>query len=395
MGKLKIITTPVFKSNKAAGEKTVINIGGARSSKSHSIAQLLIMKAVNEQNKNIGITRKTMPALRRTAERLVLDLLKEYGLYNAAFHNKRDNYYEMNGNRISFFSLDDPEKIKSAEFNYIWMEEANEFDYPDYITLLTRLSGKVRGKESNHIYMTLNPTDVHGWIPAKVMQREGVKVIKSTYKDNPFIQKEYIDVLESLKREDENYYKIYALGEWGSLNNSVYNNYEFIDAMPENAEEVVWGIDFGFNNPSAIVEVRFSDGEVYVKEHLYASGLINADIIKKLISLIPPQMTAQPIYADCAEPDRIKEIAREGFNIHPALKSVVHGIETVKAHRLFITKDSVNLIKEIQNYRWKTTADDTVIDDPVKFNDHALDALRYAVHTYKNSVSAKADISFI
>jgi len=124
---IRIKTTEIYRKNRESKSRYVINVGGARSSKSYSIAQLFIEKLVNERGKKFLITRKTMPALRLTAYKLIIDLLKEYGLYGKCDHNKALNTIKINGNFLLFISIDDPEKIKSSEWNYIWMEEANEF----------------------------------------------------------------------------------------------------------------------------------------------------------------------------------------------------------------------------------------------------------------------------
>lgn len=385
--------TNVFRRNFHSNARTIVNIGGARSSKSHSIAQLLILKADTERKKNIAITRKTMPALRMTAYRLVISLLKKYGLYNPKKHNKTEEYYELNSNRINFFSLDDPEKIKSTEFNYIWLEEANEFTYRDYITLLTRLSGRVKEGEQNQIFLSLNPTDATGWIAKKLITQSDVEVIKSTYKDNPFISSDYVTILDELKNQDENYYRIYALGEWGNTKNLIYSNYELISKLPKNPDETIWGLDFGYNNPSCLVRVDFKDKNPYIRGYFYETHLTNADIITRLKKTIPLRNRHQEIFADSAEPDRITEISREGFNIHPAQKNVLRGIDTLKRYKLRITKDSADLIKEIQGYKWKTTATEKPLEEPVKFNDHALDAVRYAMHSYTRRQGMKPEIT--
>ena len=161
---IKIEFTNIFARNRASKAKVIINVGGARSSKSYSIAQLLIEKLITEQHKTFGICRKTFPALRMTAMKLFFDLLKAYQIYDESKHNKSFNTYEHGTNLVQFFGLDESEKIKSAEFNYIWMEEANEFTYEDFITLKLRLSGKVLPGEINHIYLSMNPIDTHSWI---------------------------------------------------------------------------------------------------------------------------------------------------------------------------------------------------------------------------------------
>lgn len=394
--KTKIIkVSKVFQKTFNAKTTTVINVGGARSGKSYAMAQLLIYKAVNEICQ-IAVTRKTMPALKMTALRLILTLLKEYNLFAPACFNKTENIYQMGPSRFQFFSLDDPEKIKSAEFNYIWMEEATEFTYQDYAVLLTRLSAPRTSDGKNQIFLTLNPTDINCWIYKKLFTQQDITVIKSTYKDNNFLQESYIKTLLSLKDYDLNAYKVFALGEWGASEKIIYKNWSLVDELPPNPTEIFYGLDFGFNNPTALVQVAVYDGKFYVKELLYQSGLTNTALIEKLKTLLSGQET-KTIYADAAEPNRIAEIAASGLNIKPAQKNVLNGIMSVKSDTFFVTKSSTNLIKELQTYSWKSDANGNILEEPVKFNDHLLDALRYGIYTYKNEISQStaADINFI
>lgn len=394
--KTEIKVSTLFKKNHESKSQIVVNVGGARSGKSYAIAQLLIMYAAQTSGLNIAITRKTMPALKMTAYRLVTDLLKKYRLYRPANHNKSENYYDLKGSRIQFFSLDDPEKIKSAEFNYIWMEEANEFNYQDYIVLLTRLSAPVI-TYPNKMFLTLNPSDSNCWIAKKLLPQKGVQLIKSTYKDNPFLSKDYIGTLLSLKDYDKNAYNVFALGNWGSNERAIYPDLNLVESPPSSYDEVIWGLDFGFNNPSALVKIYIKDNTYTAQEALYCTGLTNSALIDALQEIIPPQQRSQPIYGDAAEPDRIAEISRAGFNIYPALKTVNAGIMAVKAAKPAITKSSVNLIKEMQSYAWKCDISGNVMEEPVKFNDHILDALRYAIYTHitKLQQSTPPDLSFI
>ena len=393
--KLKIPVGPVFKKTLAAGATTVVNAGGARSGKSYAAAQLLIMKAQNEPL-SIAITRKTMPALKMTAQKLFIELLQKYGLYKTADYNRTENYYILGKSRVQFFPLDDPEKIKSSEFNYIWMEEANEFTFNDYLVLLTRLSAPRAAGGKNQIFLTLNPVDGNCWIARKLLPRPDAEFINSTYKDNKFLAADYIETLLSLKEHDTNAYNIFALGKWGGGQKHVYTNWAAHDGPLQNADDIIWGLDFGFNNPTALVKIYIKDGVYCAHEALYQIGLNNSALVEKLREIIPPSERAQPIYADAAEPARISEIANAGFNIKPALKAVQSGILAVKAAKLGITKDSPNLIKEIQNYTWQTDKNGNTLEEPVKFNDHALDALRYAIYTHTTQMakSSAADISF-
>ena len=167
----EIGVTPIYKKTRECKAKTVVNVGGAGSSKSWSIAQLLIERLVSDKGRKIGICRKTFPALRMTAYDLVLGLLKNYGIYNPDRHNKTNNTYTYNTSQIQFFSLDDPEKIKSADFNDIWMEEANEFTYEDYTVMKLRLRSPTVEGEPNQMFLSFNPTDAHGWIATRLCSK--------------------------------------------------------------------------------------------------------------------------------------------------------------------------------------------------------------------------------
>ena len=372
--KRQVEITDVYKKALNSPKQFVVNVGGAGSSKSYSIAQLAIQNLFNEQNYKIAIGRKTFPALRMTAYKLVIDLLKDYGLYNLNNHNKTENIYHnpQRNSSIQFFSLDDPEKIKSADFNDIWLEEANEFTYEDYLVLKMRL--RAPSAKMNKMYLTLNPVDENNWIATKLSNDPTVDLIRSTYHDNPYLSKEYIQILENLINEDMNYYRIYVLGEWGKLENIIYPTWQVVDDMPKEFQQQAYGLDFGYVNPTAMVHIGIIDKDLYIDELLYQTQLTNSDLISRLLTF--PRLD---IYADSAEPQRIEELKRARLNCYPADKDVKLGIDLVKRQNIKITKRSINVIKEIRGYQRKKDKDGKVLEEPVKFNDHILDALRYAV----------------
>ena len=372
---LKIEVTDIYLKNLEAQKPVVVNIGGARSSKSYSVAQLLIQKLITENNKTFGITRKTFPALRMTAYKLFIELLQRYQIYKPDNHNKTEHTYRFGSNVVYFFSLDDPEKIKSTEFNYLWIEEANEFTYEDYIVLKLRLSAPPSVDTQNRIYLSLNPIDGNNWIAKDLIRQPDVDVIKSTYKDNPFLSEEYIQFLLQLRGEDENYWKVYGLGEWGQLENLIYTRWKIDDGNIPKHYAMAYGLDFGYIAPTALIKVYMCDDGIYLDERLYKEKMTNAGLIEFL-----SHEERGDIYADSAEPARIEEIYRAGYNIYPAQKDVQLGIDLCRRQTLNITTGSNNLIKEIRGYRRKVDKNGNVLEEPVKFNDHLMDAMRYAVY---------------
>jgi len=363
-----IDTTNVFhKAYKSSTRITCLQ-GGTRSSKTYSLCQLFIVKALNETGKVFTICRKTLPALKGTAYRDVLELLKELGLYTEENHNKSELSYALNGNLIEFISVDQPQKIRGRKRNYLWLNEANEFTYEDYQQLILRTTDKV--------YLDYNPSDPYSWIYDKVITRDDCTFIKSTYKANPFLDKDTIAEIERLKDIDPDYWRVYGLGEIGSIQTMIFRNFQLVDEVQ--GRLVGYGLDFGFtNSPTALVAIYISDDNLYIKEMLYEKRLTNTDLANKLKEFRIDRQSE--IIGDSAEPKSIEEIYRQGFNIKPAKKGAgIHlGIDIMRRYKLHITKDSLNAIKEFRGYKWATDKNGDVLNVPVKVNDHLIDATRY------------------
>lgn len=353
--------------------------GGANSSKSYSIAQhLLLNKFYKERNKRILIVRKTTPAIRTSCYQLIKDLLYKYNLPHRA--NKTELTFEYKDNLILFKGLDDPEKIKSSEYNYIWPEEATELTFNDYIQLNLRMRRETDG--INQMFLSFNPVDSLSWIKREVEDKPNSEVVihNSTYKDNPFASETDIKVIEDLINQDENFYRVYALGKWGVLKDLIYS-FKTVD-KPTSWDDIIYGIDFGFNAPSAVVKIYIKDYKATWHEVLYQSGLTNSQLIERLNEIIPKHHRVRQFFADSAEPARIEEFYQAGYNIQASDKSVKDGIDCCKTKVSGITRESTNLIKEMQSYKYKEDKDGNVLEEPVKFNDHLLDAGRYATYTY-------------
>lgn len=389
---VQVQTTRVYERNVRSKAQYIVNVGGAGSSKSHSIAQICVQKLFTIPNRKIAICRKTFPALRLTAYKLVVGLLSEFGVYSRVLHDRGNHVITnpLNNAFISFLSIDDPEKIKSTEWNDIWLEEASEFTWEDWIVIQTRLRSKADKENPNRIYFSLNPSDEQSWINQRLMLTksfaEKLEIIHSNYQDNPFLSADYIAILEDLKDQDPNAYQVYAKGEWGMLTNVIYKPYELVQEFPATDEnsEIIYGLDFGFNNPSALIKINIKDIEhCYLTELLYENHLTNSQLIEKVKDLIPEEERHRPIYCDCAEPDRIEEFAKAGFNVYPADKEVNIGIDFCKRHKFYTLPANVNLNKERAVYKWRQDKNGNVLEEPVKFMDHLMDAKRYALYTYQ------------
>ena len=364
----KIKTTNVF--HKAYNSDTRITClqGGTRSSKSYSLAQLFIIKCLQDTGKTYTICRKTLPALKATAYRDMIQILKELDLYAEENHNKSELSYQLNGNLLEHISVDQPTKIRGRKRHYLWLNEANEFTYEDWQQLILRTTEK--------IYLDYNPSDPYSWIYDKVVVRDDCTFIKSTYMANPFLDKDTIAEIERLKDLDPDYWQVYGLGEIGSVQTMIFRKFELVDEVQ--GRLVGYGLDFGFtNSPSALVAVYQADDNLYIKEMLYEKRLTNTDLANKLREFRIDRQSE--IIGDSAEPKTIEEIYRQGFNIKPAKKGAgIHlGIDIMRRYKLHITKDSLNAIKEFRSYKWATDKNGDVLNTPVKINDHLIDATRY------------------
>jgi phage terminase large subunit len=371
-----------FLKYKSAAFRKTLMYGGAGSGKSWSIAQyLLFEKFYKEHDIGILVVRFTLPSLRTSALQLILDQLHRYNLPHK--YNKADMRITHGSNFMIFRSLDDVEKIKSIEgINYIWIEEATEIKFFDFMQLDLRMRApNINPGAINRMLLSFNPVDVRSFLkPLTENPDEDMCVQHSTYRDNPFLSAHYVKQLERLIKQDITYHKIYNKGEWASPGNIIYTNWKITQFWPRQPDRVGYGLDFGFNNPTALIEIAHRDTIVYERELIYETGMTNSQLINKLKVAIPEQFRKRVIKADCAAPDRIEEIFHEGFNIHPCKKgkdSVKIGIDRVKRENIRIFHTSVNLIEEKESYKWKVDKYGNILDEPVQWKDHLMDGERY------------------
>ena len=278
MSSLKIKTSNVFERNYKASTKIVVNQGGTRSGKTYSLCQLLIVKALEISGKRYSIVRKSLPSLKLSVMKDFFEILNNLDLYNEANHNKSDHTYLLNGNTFEFISLDQPQKKRGTKRHYLFCNEANELSWEDFFQLIIRTEEKV--------YIDFNPSETHHWIYDKVLSRDDATLIKSTYLDNPFLADELVKEIERLKDTDDEYWKIYGLGERGFSKSIIFNKVQIIGSIPAEAKQLAIGLDFGFtNDPTAIIEVYEQEGALIfnelIDEELFLETLLSLNQLKK------------------------------------------------------------------------------------------------------------------
>jgi phage terminase large subunit len=380
---VQVQTNKVFKELEQSDKRIRVFQGGTRSGKTRNIVIWWIIKLMNEENKVLTVARESMVSLKNTVFRDFMEVLWQMGIYNAADMNKGDMIYKIGSNIIEFRNLDDDQKVRGAKRNYLYINEANEVSHPIFKQLLFRTEELV--------VLDYNPSDEYHWIYDSVLTRDDCDFFKSTYLDNPFLPEEQIKEIERLKDIDPNYWRVYGLGERGMSEATIYKNWELTN-MPEPEGEVFYGLDFGFNDPNALLKVVICDGFIWVKELLYQNQLTTPQLIEEIKKHDIKQ--TDKIFGDNSRPETIEEIYSARFNIHPCVKgpgSIKSGIDWIKRQKILITKDSLNLIKEIRSYKWKVDKNEKVLDDPVDYNNHLLDALRYA---FSDKVASKKPDDF-
>lgn len=415
-----------FKSVWQSQADFIVLYGGGGSGKSQMAGHKTLLRMMLEEKHRMVNFRKVGKTIRISQFLLLNDEIKRWGAEKLFDVNKTEMTitFKPNGNQILSIGMDDREKIKSlVEPTSFWVNEATELDKEDFQQLMMRL----RGYSNNYkqIIIDFNPIDEYHWLKdwffppavqdklnsdgfAELVQNieidgKAVNVTShiwhSTWKDNRFLMDADKAKYEMMKTIDPNYYNIYAKGLWGKIGNLVYpNGYVIIDKedYPKEYDEVIYGLDFGYTNPSCLVRIGLRNidnekgkyTEAYLEELLYEERLTVKELAQRMSEFnIKP---TDSIYADCADPTKIdmlnqytNEKGEPLFSVFPADKDVKNGLDYTRGVKRFSCAGNVNLNKEITVYRWKTDARGLPIDgEPIKYKDHLMDAERYALYTH-------------
>lgn len=345
--------------------------GGTSSSKTFSIIPILYEYARSNPKFEISIVSETIPHLRRGAIRDFLKILNITGYFKDSCWNKSTLTYTLsNGSFIEFFSADQPNRLRGARRDILFVNECNNITWESYYQLAIRTR--------RCIYLDYNP-EKEFWVDKELIGDEDSEMIILTYKDNEALDLSIVKEIEKAKEKGKtssywaNWYKVYGLGEIGSLQGVVFSNWSTIDTIPSDARMIGVGLDFGYtNDPSAIIEVYLHNGQRIINEKVYQTGMLNSEIAKYLPKNIP-------IWADSAEPKSIAELRRYGLTIKEVKKgadSIQYGIGVMQNQQYLITTSSINLIKELRGYIWQTDREGNAMNSP-KGMDHGIDAFRY------------------
>lgn len=379
---------------------TEVHYGGASSGKSHGVVQKVVLKALKPWNKprRVLFLRKVATTVKDSIFEDVLACLSSFGILDRCKVNMSD-YRIILPNKATFIfkGMDNPEKIKSIKgLSDVVMEEATEFTLDDYTQLTLRLRDK--GHVKKQIYLMFNPVSKVNWVYSYffVNKQKNTKIIQSTYKNNRFLDDTTKENIEDLANRNPAYYKIYALGEFATLDKLVFPKYT---KRLLNRNELLhlpsyFGLDFGYvNDPSAFIHLKIDEvnKKIYFIEEYVRKGLLNDQIAQAIIDL---GYQKEIITADSAEKKSIAEIKRLGVSRIRAAKkapdSVIQGIQFLSQYEFIVDERCVKLIEELENYTWKKDRNtNEYTNTPVDSYNHVIDATRYAVENIHNQVKIK------
>ena len=369
---------------------TEVHYGGASSGKSHGVFQKIVIKALKDWKKprKILVLRKVGATVRDSVFADVQATLSYFGILNMCKVNMSAFRIELpNGAEFIFKGMDNPEKIKSIKgISDVVMEEASEFTLDDYTQLTLRLRDKAH--KQKQIYLMFNPVSKANWVYNAffVKKPKNTVVYQTTYKDNRFLDALTRENIEELANRNEAYYKIYALGEFATLDKLVFPKYTKVLLNKDDLRQITsyFGLDYGFiNDPSAFMHVKIDDDRkrLYVVEEYVKKGLTNDKIAESITAL---GYAKEQIRADSAEKKSNQELRNLGIgrviDVKKGAGSVMQGIQYLLQYEWIVDERCVKTIEELENYTWKKDkATNEYINEPVDSYNHCLDAIRYAI----------------
>jgi len=303
-------------------------------------------------------------------------------------------YTFANGSQIEFFSADNDAKLRGARRDWLYMNEANNMNFHSYTELASRTK--------KGVYLDWNPTDAF-WFHDELINDNDVDFLIINYLDNEACPESALNFINKAKQKADlgsafwnNWYRVYGLGEIGSLEGTVFNNWTQCDKIPQDAEFISYGLDWGFtNDPTSLIEVYRYESKIYVNELLYQTQLTNSDIVAKLKAF--NVNTSQCIVADSAEPKSIQDLTNAGYYVEPARKgpdSIKASIDRLQQYEIVVTKNSLNLIKELRQYKWAKDREGKALNAPEDVMNHAIDCLRYVGLNKLSQFENSGDYSF-
>lgn len=387
---------PLFATN----SRYVILMGGRGAGRSTVASQYANAKLVAPEYFRCAIMRFILGDIRNSIYREITDRAEENEILKALKINESTMTIEHGANSINAVGFkkssgDQKSKLKSlANYNCVIIEEADEIPEEDFMQLddsLRTIKGDIK------IILLLNPPAKTHWIIKRWFELEDseqsgffLPKLRPEIKDTVYIRSSYEDNIQNISpasiAQYENYKETKPTHYWNMIKGyvpevvkgKIYSNWIQIEGVPHEARLERYGLDFGYSNdPTTVIAIYRYNGGFIFDEIMYRKGMLNKPIADFLLS--QPQSL---IVADSAEPKSIGELQTYGLQVVGAKKgsdSIRYGIQTVQQQRISVTKRSVHLWEEYENYSWMEDKDGTIINEPKPGYDHCMDSIRYAI----------------
>lgn len=369
-------TTAIKKLHALTRRKKVIQ-GGTSAGKTFGIIPILIDRCIRTPMLETSIVSESIPHLRRGAMKDFLKIMVSTNRFRDSQWNRSSLKYTFtNGSYIEFFSVEQPDKLRGARRNVLYVNEANNVPFEAYTQLAIRTSGD--------IWIDFNPTS-NFWAHKEVVGNDDADFITLTYKDNEALPETIIKDIESAKEKAKtssywsNWWKVYGLGQIGNLEGVCIPDWKEIKQLPQEARLLCYGMDFGYtNDPTTLIGLYKYNNTYILDEVIHQTKLLNIDIS----NILKQNNIDDIIYADSAEPKSIAELRTYKHKVLPVKKgkdSIVYGINLMNQIDLYVTSTSKNLINELQSYTWMKDREGNTINKPIDAFNHCIDAARYAI----------------
>ena len=357
----------------------LVLIGGAGSGKSTYAAQSNLLRILKYPGHKILTVRKTLRSCENSTFSLYKSLIRKWCLYDQVYTRSSEKAVisKTTGSKIIHLGLDDAEKIKSIQgVTSIWVEEATELLPTDLMQLDLRL--RDTSPDYSQILLTCNPVSRARWLRDRIEGEPDAKILYTTFRDNPYLPEEYILALDKLEGNSRECYKE---GRWASGESRIFD-WPTVHELPKfRISDRFYGMDFGYNDPVALVEIKVIDNKFYLEECIYEAGLSISAMIQKMLEKKVSRV--HPIYCDAARPDIIDELQQAGYRAVAGKKSkILEGIDKLKKSPIYTNPYNINLNAELDMYEWQTRGG-VQIDEPIDRYNHAIDAIRYAMTTHQ------------
>ena len=351
--------------------------GGTSAGKTICILLILIDYAIRNEGREISVVSESVPHLKRGAFKDFCQLLKGINRFRDTQLNKSALKYTFtNGSYIEFFSTDNPDKLRGARRTDLYINECNNVPFDSYNQLAVRTSGNV--------WLDYNPSSLF-WVDKEIIGQKDADYVTLTYKDNEVLDQAIVNEIEKAREKGKtstywaNWWRVYGLGETGSLEGVCIPDWKEIDNIPQEARLLSYGMDFGYSvDPTTLIALyKWNNAYIY-DEVLYKKGMLNRDISR----FLSQADIKENIVADSAEPKSIAELQGYGHNIYGVTKgrdSVVYGINLMNQNEIYITSRSKNLKRELGGYVWAKDKEGNQLQKPTGLHPDCIDAARYVL----------------